>query len=258
MNLLPKVFLAASLFGLSAAAPAVVSANELSRSEKVAKDTHEAAKRSQTRIDQVDLASSEAREEYLSNERSADVTEAYNRQLAKLVESQEAELADLDKQLLSLEETDKAVLPMLGQMVATLDKFVAADLPFLPDERIERVEKLHGLLNRADVSVAEKYRQILEAYLVEAQYGRTLEAYSGRVEQQGAERQVTFLRIGRTALYYQTRSGDQSALWEPSRGEWRTLSEAQNLALKTAIAVARQQQVPSLLELPMPKQEARS
>lgn len=258
MNLISKTFLAASMLSLSAVIPAGALANELNGGEKQISSSHNVAKKSQQRIDEMDLATREARAEYLSNERMADVMEAYNRQIRLLVESQQRELSDLQIQLDSIEETDRAVLPMLNRMADTLKKYVAADLPFLDDERQKRLEKLDALLLRADVSVAEKYRQILEAYMIEVQYGRTFEAYSGRLTQDGSNRQVNFLRLGRTALYYQTLGGKESGLWQPAEQRWLVLTEEQNLTLRKAIQIAQQQQVPSLIDLPLPKAEARS
>lgn len=258
MNLLTKTFLAASMLSLSAVTPTHVLANDLTSSEKQVSINHSAAKESQLRINTVEEATREARAEYLGNERMSDVTEAYNRQIRLLVESQERELSDLDTQLQSIEETDQAVLPMLNRMVGTLHKFVTADLPFLREERKKRLTKLDALLLRADVSVAEKYRQILEAYMVEVQYGRTFEAYSGRLNQDDSKRQVNFLRLGRTALYYQTLGGQESGLWQPTQQRWQILTEEQSLTLRKAMQIAQQQQVPSLIDLPLPALESRS
>jgi len=258
MNPTIKRFLTVSTLYLSVVTPVETFATELSRSEKQVAATHAADRKSQQRIDKIDTKTREMRAEYLNNARMADVTEAYNQQIAVLVESQVRELADLDLQLQSIEETDQAVLPMLSKMVSNLKAFVAADLPFLPDERDARLKKLATVLGRADVSVAEKYRQILEAYTVEVRYGRTFEAYSGRLQQAEQSRQVNFLRLGRTALYYQTLGGDESALWLPAKNRWQVLSEEQNLTLRKAIQIAQQQQVPSLIDLPLPPLEFRS
>jgi len=92
--------------------------------------------------------------------------------------------------------------------------------------------------------------------MVEVQYGRTFEAYSGRLVQDGSNRQVSFLRLGRTALYYQTLSGQESGLWTPTEQRWQVLSEEHNLTLRKAIQIAQQQQVPSLLDLPLPELES--
>ncbi|MGY0218022.1 DUF3450 domain-containing protein [Endozoicomonadaceae bacterium StTr2] len=233
-------------------------ADPLNDSQQQVHSTHQASQQSQLQINKMSDATRKARAEYLANERMADVAEAYNRQIERLVQSQQQELVDLGNQLASIEETDQAVLPMLEAMVNTLDQFVAADLPFLKKERQKRLQKLRTLLVRADVSVAEKYRQILEAYLVEVQYGRTLESYSGQLETAQHKRQVNYLRLGRTALYYQTLNGQESALWLPEQQRWQLLDDANNLTLSQAIRIARQQQVPSLFDLPLPQPEPRS
>ena len=94
--------------------------------------------------------------------------------------------------------------------------------------------------------------------MVEVQYGRTFEAYSGRLNQDDSKRQVNFLRLGRTALYYQTLGGQESGLWQPTLQRWQVLTEEQSLTLRKAIQIAQQQQVPSLIDLPLPALESRS
>lgn len=229
--------------------------DELTQGTKSTVARHQQNNASQQRVEKMDKATLTAKDQFLDNQRLADLTEAYNQQLSLLVESQRQELADLQMQLDSIDETDRAVLPMLSQMVDNLGRFIDADLPFLPKEREQRLEKLRTLVTRADVSVAEKYRQILEAYLVEVQYGRTFEAYAGELTLPSGVQQVNFLRLGRMVLYYQTLGGGKSGLWQPLSQQWQTLDEAQNLTLRKAIQIARQQQIPSLINLPLPKSE---
>jgi hypothetical protein len=64
----------------------------------------------------------------------------------------------------------------MQNMLDTLARFVDLDVPFLLDERSKRVATLKEMMTRADVSVSEKYRRIVEAYVVEMD-GRTIEAY---------------------------------------------------------------------------------
>ena len=245
-------------WGLLMLSAVSLSASEVDKAQQQVTTSHAKSKQSQQKIDKVDEQIRSAHAEYVVNERRADTTEAYNRQLAKLIESQGRELEDLQRQLASLAQTDRAVLPMLNQMVSSLRKFVAADLPFLAKERQDRLAKLDQLLLRADVSTAEKYRQILEAFQVEVQYGRTMEAYPGFLETSDKVMRVTYLRLGRTALYYQTLNGQQGGLWQPAEGQWQAISESQNLDLRSAIHVAQQMKVPDILRLPLPRLEAES
>ncbi|MBY4678245.1 DUF3450 domain-containing protein [Marinobacterium arenosum] len=247
---LPGAMLAALLFSTPSLA-----ADPLQQATAAVVKGHQQDKRSQQKIDQLDDQARAAYAEYRAVERQAELVEAYNRQLQKLVSAQQAEIDDLSQQIISLEQTEQAVLPMLARMVEMLDRFVAADTPFLPDERRQRIARLNNLLARADISLAEKYRQILEAYLIEVDYGRTLEAYRGELVDNGTNRQVNFLRLGRAALYYQTLDGRQSALWQPAEKRWQPLADSHNPTLDKAIRIAWQQAVPELLDLPLPTPE---
>lgn len=247
------VFMASTVFiGLLVALPEAHAGAELNTSLDAIQQVHRSGVQTQLKVDDLSADSRILYQEYQQVLRQAETTEAYNRQLSRLIDSQHQELASTDDQIQSLEETDRSLLPMLVRMVATLEQFVAQDQPFLLDERRQRVARLESLLDRADVSLAEKYRQILEAYQVEVDYGRSLEAYDGEIMTAEGARQVTFLRLGRVALYYQSANGRAGGLWLPQQQRWQVLDTDDNRVLKNAIAMARQQIVPELLNLPLP------
>lgn len=210
------------------------------------------AKASQARIEQLDDTSREMLAEYRNALQQAEALKGYNQQLQELVVAQRQELAGYQEQLDGIERTQEAVTPQMRRMVEVLGEFIAADLPFLPDERSDRLAQLQELLPRADVSLAEKYRRILEAYQVESDYGRTLEAWRGELPVDGAaSRSVEFLRLGRVMLYYQTLDGHESGWWNPQKRGWQTLDGSARRPLHQAIAIARQEQAPALLDLPV-------
>ncbi|MGB0664622.1 MAG: DUF3450 domain-containing protein [Pontibacterium sp.] len=211
---------------------------------------HTADALSQQTINVLDDTREEALQVYLRNERMADATEAYNQQLQAMVGTQTEELKSLRAQVESLEQLDLAVLPLMSQMTEVLEKFIDQDLPFLKTERVARLERLKATLTRSDVTVAEKYRQVLEAYEIEVGYGRTIEAYIGDVSIDGKDK-AQLLRLGRTALYGQSLGGDQGYLWNPKSQHWQHLSEPENQALTVAMRVASQQLTPRLLQLPL-------
>lgn len=217
------------------------------------------AKASQARIEQLDDSSREMLTEYRAALQQAEALQDYNRQLRALVAAQRQELASYQRQLEGIERTQQAVTPQMARMVEVLGQFIAADLPFLPEERADRLAQLQELLPRADVSLAEKYRRILEAYQVESDYGRTLEAWRGELQGEAGARSVQFLRLGRTMLYYQTLDGHESGWWNPHSRSWQTLDGGARRPLHRAIAIARQEQGPALLDLPVKtlSQEAR-
>lgn len=211
----------------------------------------EQAQQSQSRIEGLDDATRKMLDDYRSAVQQSEALKAYNEQLRQLTAAQRAELDGLQRQLDGIERTQQAVTPLMSRMVDVLGQFIAADLPFLPEERADRLATLEELLPRADVSLAEKYRRILEAYQIESDYGRTLEAWRGQLEDAQGERSVEFLRLGRTMLYYQTLDAHESGWWNPQTGQWEILDGSARRPISRAIAIARQQQAPELLELPV-------
>ena len=73
---------------------------------------------------------------------------------------------------------------------------------------------------RADVTISEKYRLILEAYQIELDYGRTLEAYEGRLGTGADARTVEFARLGRVSLMYRTLDGSETGYWDADQKDW--------------------------------------
>jgi len=208
--------------------------------------------RTQTRIDGLDDETRAMLEEYQQLGRELDVLTVYNKQLQRLIDSQEKEKAFIRGQMLGLEATKREIIPLMLRMVEWLDRFTQVDQPFLPDERHMRVEQIHALMDRADVSVGEKYRRILEAYQVEMEYGRTIEAYRGELTTSDGSRTVDFLRIGRIGLYYQTLDRQETGHWDYAARSWNKLSDSYNLPIRKGLRVARKQAAPDLLTLPVP------
>jgi len=166
-----------------------------------------------------------------------------------------AEKDSLRNQIESVTVIGREVTGLMLRMVESLDQFVDFDVPFLPDERRERVERLKVLMDRADVTNAEKYRRILEAYQIENDFGRTIEAYRGSLEGDGDTRTVDFLRVGRVALIYQTLDGKKVGVWSQSDQSWQPLDGSYRPAVRQGLRIARKQAAPDLLRLPIPTAE---
>lgn len=216
--------------------------------EQVATDT--AAQRSQQQIDNLDDETRELLNEYRAVLRQTQSLQAYNDQLDELVKSQQQEMASIEDQLANIETTQRDILPMMIKMIDVLEQFVALDVPFLPDERSQRISQLKGLMDRSDVNLSEKYRRILEAYQVETEYGRTIEAYQGEIDVDDNSRNVDFLRIGRVNLYYLSLNGRDAGVWDHDEQRWLALDSSHNKAIAEGLKVARKQLPPNLLVLP--------
>jgi hypothetical protein len=210
-----------------------------------------AAETSQKKIDSLADRTDRMLAEYKLVLSQYDALKSYNDQVAKIVASQEEELAGIDAQLAEIDATHQGVMPLMERMVETLEKFVQLDVPFLPGERHKRVAELKALLDRADITVSEKYRRILEAYQVEMEYGRTIEAYTDELVSQGAKRSVDYLRIGRLAFLYQTLDQKETAVWNPRTRTWEVLDETYRKPVMQGLRIARKQAPPDLIKLPV-------
>ncbi|MBI2384110.1 MAG: DUF3450 domain-containing protein [Gammaproteobacteria bacterium] len=207
---------------------------------------------SQRRIDSLGDERRSLAEEYRTVLREIEGLNAYNRQLQRQIQLQDDEIGVLDASIAQATMVDRQILPLMLRMADALEQFVALDLPFLPEERAQRLRFVREAIDRVDVSVAEKFRQVLEAYQVELEFGRTIEAYTGSTEIDGRKLEVDFLRVGRIGLYYQTLDGTRSGRWDAKARRWAALPAADRNPLRDAIRVARKLTAPDLLTLPLP------
>jgi hypothetical protein len=195
-------------------------------------------------------------EQYRSASHQTETLITYNKHLTDLLHSQETEKASLEQQLVDIESTQREIIPLILRMLDNLDQFISLDLPFLPEERKQRLTKLKTMMVRADVTHAEKFRRILEAYQIENDYGNTIEAYKADLTMNGVSSSVDFLRLGRVALYYQRFDGSETGYWNKEQKQWQTLSDDYRNAIRNGLRIARKETAPDLLTLPIPVAEA--
>jgi len=209
------------------------------------------AQQSQQRIEDLDdetmnLVSSYNRE----IERYEDL-QTYNENLRQLLESQQRERTRIQSELDEVEIVRQEIVPLIVEMVDVLEQFVELDHPMLETERRSRVQSLRSIIGRADVDIAEKYRRVIEAYQIEAEYGQTLEAYEAQALVEGREITVDFLRVGRVALFYLSLDRQQAGIWDSRARDWQQLPNQYLEDLEFAIRVAREQAPPNLIDLPL-------
>ena len=240
----PFVCLAITLLMFTSA-----NAGDLEHAIATQTETDIAAQKSQQHVDILADETTSMLSEYRETLRQTESLHAYNEQLNKLVVSQQKELDSINLQLQNIETTQRDIIPLMLNMIDSMAQFVALDIPFLPEERQQRVVQLQTLMERADVTIAEKYRRILEAYQVEIEYGRTIEAYKGDLVAADNTRTVDFLRIGRVSLYYLTFDGLEAGVWH--KGQWQQLDEGYRQGVSQGLKVAKKQLPPDLLILPV-------
>lgn len=244
-RILPVMKFPLLLAALMAAAPAF--ADELSDSQNAVQRTDRAGQKAQGKVEMLDDKAQAIQAKYRQLKAEKEQLALYNRQMEIIVASQNEELASMDRQIAEIEKTERGVLPLMSRMVDSLEQFVDLDTPFLPQERQARVALLKDLLTRADVTVSEKFRRVLEAYQVEVDYGRNIEAYRGQENNVSYD----FLRVGRLALYRISNDGEQAWLWHKGKNDWVALDSGYMRDLRQALKVAQQTAAPELMILPM-------
>ena len=205
---------------------------------------------SQERISEIDDETQKLLAQYRTAIGETDSIKAYSDQLALQIQSQVEDMASIQRQLDEVETTAREVLPLTIKMLDTLANFVELDVPFLIDERQRRVTLLKDVMNRADVSLSEKYRRVLEAYQIEMEYGRTVDAYEGKIGAGDDARTVNFLRVGRIALLYQTLDGNETGYWDADGKSWVVNNDYRS-SFEHGIDIAKKISAPDLLVVPV-------
>jgi hypothetical protein len=214
------------------------------------------AQESQERIDGVVKQTRSLEDQFKAALKEIDGLKVYNTLLGLQVDNQKSKMVDLRESIDQVEVINRQIVPIMTQMIGGLEQFVALDVPFLLEERQERVAKLKDLMERDDVTVAEKFRKVTEAYQIENDYGSTIEAYKDTVNIDGGTREVDFLRVGRIGLIYQSQDGKVSGAWDQSARQWETLGNESKNQIKFALQIATKQKAPDLVLLPVPAPEA--
>ena len=95
------------------------------------------------------------------------------------LQSQNSEIASLRRQLGTVEQIKQGMSPMMLKMAAAIEDAIRSDMPFNLSERLARVERMQNVLADPDVSPAEQYRQVLNAFKIEVSYGQGIDSYEG-------------------------------------------------------------------------------
>ena len=206
---------------------------------------------SQKRINSLDDQAKDMLQKYNLLVAEAQSMNSYSDQLQLQVKDQNDAIASYNQQLVDIENTAREVMPMMQRMLDQIDRFVELDIPFLLENRRERIQKLKDVMGKADVAISEKYRRIVEAYQIELDFGRTLEAYEAKLPGDSAGRTVRFLRIGRVALLYQTMDGEETGYWDKDKKAW-VVDNSYRAEVKQGFAVALKMGAPELIVAPIP------
>jgi hypothetical protein len=218
---------------------------------KKATDINQSAATSQQKINKITDQIDSKLQQFKAINKETTGLDVYNGQLQKQINNQLQEMTELNESIDGVSIIERQITPLMMRMITGLEQFVALDVPFLKEERSNRISELNVMMDRADIAPSEKFRRVMEAYQVEMDYGRSLEAYSGLHTIDGQERDVDFLRVGRTALIYQTRDASLQGTWNKQSRQWEALPSSYRTQVTKGLRMAKKQLAPDLLMLPV-------
>jgi hypothetical protein len=181
-----------------------------------------------------------------------------NRRLAARIEALEENVSasnrrikQKEKQLADIEHVTVGIEPFLMETIGRIAALTTDGLPFLQEERQQRLERIREMMADPDVPVSEKYRKVMEALLVEAEYGNTIEVYQKTIDADGKTMLANIFRLGRLSLFYQTMDRQESGWFNAADSAWEKLPNTYNRDISTAIDIGAKRQPVELLTLPL-------
>jgi hypothetical protein len=243
-----SVLLAGAIMGRSA----VVEADSLDQIYKVGQAKTEAAQSSQKRVDKLADETRDRLQDYKTVLKQVEGLKVYNARLDKQINNQLLRIQGIEESISQVTVVSRQMLPLVIRMIDSLEEFVGLDIPFKKEERDERISFLRANIDRSDLTVAEKFRQVLEAYKIEAEYGRKIDTYEDSVDINGVTTEVNILRIGRIGLMYQTTDGKVSGAYDSVLGDFTEVdSGLYKVAISKGIRIALNQATKDVMTLPV-------
>jgi len=253
-----KSIIKASVLGVTLFAmyPTVASADKIDDIIAKGKSRISAGAASQKRIDGIADQTDKVTGEYHKERKATETLKAFNDRLRRTVTAQEEAKLQLLQSIEDASLIERQIVPLMTRMIDGLDEFVELDLPFKQEERKARIERIRSYLTNANISAAERFRQVLAAYTTESDYGNTIDVYTDELSLSAGTLTVNILQVGRTGLYYQTLDGTQSGYWDKNAKAWVDLDASHNAGINKAIRITQGKEPKDLMRLPIAAPEA--
>lgn len=223
---------------------------QLEEALRTAKSSTAASAASQARVEKNDDDADSMLREYRAVLQQIDNIQLFVDKQDIYLKSQAKEITSLTNQLGNVENIKRGMVPMMLRMTAAIEDSVAGDMPFLLNERRDRLERLKEVLSNPAVSPAEQYRQVLNTYKIEVSYGQGLDSYEGAHPTKDGMK-VDYLRYGRLALVYMTKDENDIGYYDMQSKSWKPVPGNQALSVRQAIRVANEEAAPEVVMAPM-------
>ncbi len=214
------------------------------------------AKKSQVRINKLQDETASLISKYKQVSKTIEGLRVYNSQLEKQLESQLGIMTQLEDSVGQITVIQRQIQPLIIEMLDAIEQYIQLDSPYRREDRLERVATLRGILTDADVTIAEKFRQVLEIYSIESEYAKKIDTYPDTINVGGQEVSADILAVGRIALMYQTADGSRTGAWDRKAKQWVELDGDYKKAVRNGIRMAQKKAQNDIMFLPISAPEA--
>ncbi len=216
------------------------------------------AQESQERINEVVERTRSLEDQYRAINKEIDGLRVYNRLMTAQTNGQKATLEDIALSMDQVDVINRQIFPLMEKMIDGVEQLVDLDIPFLITERTNRVNTLKEIMERSDVSVAEKFRKVMEAYQIENDYGSSSEFYNDQLDVDGetVARDYKVLRVGRIGLYFQSDDASITGWYNTETRKYELLDTENRNEIRKGLRIARALIAPELVMIPLPAASA--
>ena len=219
---------------------------------EVGRENQQLSATSQDKIDATERQTDKIVNEYKVVSKQVEGLKLYNAQKRIQIQAQLDLMDKLDEQLVQVVVMQRQIPPLAGKMLDSLETFIKLDTPFRSEERRARIDLVRSSMSKPKVTASEQVRQVLEAYNIEAEYGRKIDTYEDKLADGTV---VNVLVIGRIGMFYQTKDERTSGRWDNEVGEWVELPGSYRKPIRDGIRMAKKLAPVDMLLMPVIKGE---
>jgi hypothetical protein len=230
----------------------ILSSSDMESVLEVGRDNQLLSAKSQDNIDKTERQTDKIVNEWKSVAKQVEGLKLYNEQKRIQIQAQLELMDKLDDQLVQVVVMQRQIPPLAQRMLESLETFINLDTPFRIEERQNRIDLVRSSLAKPKVTASEQVRQVLEAYNIEAEYGRKIDTYESTL-QDGTV--VNILVIGRIGMFYQTKDEQSSGRWNNETNSWDELPGTYRKPIRNGIRMAKKLAPTDMLMMPVIKGE---
>ena len=243
-----KIFHLVMIFSVSG----LMSSSDMESVLEIGRDNQILSAQSQDKIDLTERQTDKIVNEWKAVSKQVEGLKLYNEQKRIQIKAQLELMDKLDEQLVQVVVMQRQIPPLAQRMLESLESFINLDTPFMIEERTNRRDLVRSSLAKPKVTASEQVRQVLEAYNIEAEYGRKIDTYESTLTDGTV---VNILVVGRIGMFYQTKDEQSSGRWDNDTNSWDELPGSYRKPIGDGIRMAKKLAPTDMLMMPVIKGE---